>query len=196
MHLTKQLSVRPERAYKLLTVTSAHKPIKNQQALLPGDSGNLTPSTSCLWAHSTSAFAASIMGQLPSPPGHPAQNIFPIPSSREPPIYRRASVLCCAQLLSQVQLSDPMDCRLPGSYVHWISQERIPKWVSMLSSRGSSQPRDQTQVSHIAVDSLPSEPSVKPKNTGVGSLSLLQGDFPNPGIEPGSPVLQADYYFF
>ena len=85
-----------------------------------------------------------------------------------------------------------MDCRLPGSYVHGISQERIPKWVSMLSSRGSSQPRDQTQVSHIAVDSLPSEPSVKPKNTGVGSLSLLQGDFPNPGIEPRSPVLQAD----
>ena len=32
----------------------------------------------------------------------------------------------------------------------------------------------------------------KPKNIGVGSLSLLQGDFPDPGIEPGSPALQAD----
>ena len=30
------------------------------------------------------------------------------------------------------------------------------------------------------------------KNTGVGSLSLLQGDVSNPGIEPGSPALQAD----
>ena len=30
------------------------------------------------------------------------------------------------------------------------------------------------------------------KNTGVGSLSLLQGDLPNPGIEPRSPALQAD----
>ena len=30
------------------------------------------------------------------------------------------------------------------------------------------------------------------QNTGVGSLSLLHGDFPNPGIEPRSPSLQAD----
>ena len=27
------------------------------------------------------------------------------------------------------------------------------------------------------------------QNTGVGSLSLLQGDLPNPGIEPRSPAL-------
>ena len=26
----------------------------------------------------------------------------------------------------------------------------------------------------------------------MGSLSLLQGDLPNPGIEPRSPILQAD----
>ena len=30
------------------------------------------------------------------------------------------------------------------------------------------------------------------QNTGVGSLSLLQGNLPNPGIEPRSPVLWAD----
>ena len=30
------------------------------------------------------------------------------------------------------------------------------------------------------------------QNTGVGSLSLLQGIFPNPGVEPRSPTLQAD----
>ena len=30
------------------------------------------------------------------------------------------------------------------------------------------------------------------QNTGVDSLSLLQGNLPNPGIEPGSPSLQAD----
>ena len=30
------------------------------------------------------------------------------------------------------------------------------------------------------------------KNTGVGCHSLLQGDLPNPGIEPRSPVLEAD----
>ena len=30
------------------------------------------------------------------------------------------------------------------------------------------------------------------QNTGVGSLSLLQGNLPNPGIEPRSPALQED----
>ena len=29
------------------------------------------------------------------------------------------------------------------------------------------------------------------QNTEVGSLSLLQGNLPNPGIEPRSPTLQA-----
>ena len=31
------------------------------------------------------------------------------------------------------------------------------------------------------------------KSCGVGSYSLLQGDLPDPGIEPGSPALQADF---
>ena len=30
------------------------------------------------------------------------------------------------------------------------------------------------------------------QNTGAGSLSLLQGDLPDPGIETRSPALQAD----
>ena len=30
------------------------------------------------------------------------------------------------------------------------------------------------------------------QNTGVGCHSLLQGNLPNLGIEPGSPALQAD----
>ena len=41
-------------------------------------------------------------------------------------------------------------------------------------------------------DSLSTEPSGKPKNTGGGSLSLLQGDLPDPGIELGSAALQVD----
>ena len=59
-----------------------------------------------------------------------------------------------------------------------ILQVRTVECVAMPLSRGSSQPRDQTQVFHIAGDSLPSEPPGKPKNTGVGNLSLLQGSFP------------------
>ena len=34
------------------------------------------------------------------------------------------------------------------------------------------------------------------QNTGVGSLSLLQGGLPNPGIEPRYPSLQVDSFFF
>ena len=39
---------------------------------------------------------------------------------------------------------------LPGSSVHGISQTRILEWVAISFSRGSSQPRDWTWVSHIA----------------------------------------------
>ena len=37
----------------------------------------------------------------------------------------------------------------PGSSVHGILQVRILEWVAISFSTGSSQPRDQTQVSHI-----------------------------------------------
>ena len=43
-----------------------------------------------------------------------------------------------------------MDCRLSGSSVHGIFQVRVLEWVAICSSRVSSGPRDQTQVSHIA----------------------------------------------
>ena len=55
----------------------------------------------------------------------------------------------------------------------------------MPSSRGSSQPRDQTQSPTLQVDSLPSEPPGKFMNTGVGSLSLLQGIFPTQELNWG-----------
>ena len=44
----------------------------------------------------------------------------------------------------------PVDCSPPSSSVHGILQARILEWVAISFSRGSSQPRDQTQVSHIA----------------------------------------------
>ena len=45
---------------------------------------------------------------------------------------------------------DPMDCSSPGSSVHGILQVRILEWVAIHFSTGSSQPRDQSWVSHIA----------------------------------------------
>ena len=52
---------------------------------------------------------------------------------------------------SRLTLRNCMDCSLPGSSVHDILQARILEWVAMLSSRGSSQPRDRTCVSYLAV---------------------------------------------
>ena len=47
-------------------------------------------------------------------------------------------------------LRDPMDCSPPGSSVHGILQARIVECVTIPFSKGSSQSRDQTQVSSIA----------------------------------------------
>ena len=56
-------------------------------------------------------------------------------------------------------LCNPMDCTLPGSSVHGISQASLLEWVAISFSRGSSQPRDWTRVSYkslaLQTDSLP-----------------------------------------
>ena len=46
-------------------------------------------------------------------------------------------------------LCDPMDRSLPGSSLHGIHQARVLEWVAISFSRGSSRPRDRTQVSRI-----------------------------------------------
>ena len=45
---------------------------------------------------------------------------------------------------------DPMNCSPPGSSVHGILQARMLEWEAIPFVRGSSGPRDQTQVSCIA----------------------------------------------
>ena len=47
-------------------------------------------------------------------------------------------------------LRDPMDCSPLGSFVHGNLQARILEWAAISFSRGSSWPRDRTQVSCIA----------------------------------------------
>ena len=86
-----------------------------------------------------------------------------------------------------------------------ILQARILEWVAMPSSRESSQPRDQTQVTGIQFSSVAhSCPTLcDPMNcsppgsfvhgdspgkaTGVGCHALLQGIFPTQGLNPGFP---------
>ena len=48
---------------------------------------------------------------------------------------------------SCLTLCDPVECSSPGSSVHGIFQARTLEWVAMLSSWGSSWPRDWTCVS-------------------------------------------------
>ena len=58
--------------------------------------------------------------------------------------------MCAKSLQSCQTLGDPMDCSPPGSSVYGILQAKILKWVGMPSSRGSSWPRDPTQVSYVS----------------------------------------------
>ena len=76
-------------------------------------------------------------------------------------------VLC---VLSRVQLCNPLDCSPPGSSVHGIFQARILEWVAIFLSRGSSWPRDQTQVFHIAGRFFTTEPP--------GNPDIVDGCFP------------------
>ena len=57
---------------------------------------------------------------------------------------------CVLSDFSHVWLCNPMACSPPAFFVHGILQARILKWVALPFSRGSSWPRDQTQVSRIA----------------------------------------------
>ena len=50
---------------------------------------------------------------------------------------------------SCLTLCDPMDCSLPGSSIHGIFQAIVLEWIAISFSRGSSRPRDRTQVSGI-----------------------------------------------
>ena len=62
---------------------------------------------------------------------------------------------------SCLTLLDPMDCSPPGSSVYGISQVKILEGVANAFSGGSSQARDQTQVSCTLLRFLLPEPPEK-----------------------------------
>ena len=77
-----------------------------------------------------------------------------------------ASSKCAQSLQSCLILCAPMDCSPPDAPVPGILQARILEWVAMPSSRGSSDPgiKPLSPASPVLqVDSLPAEPSGKPK---------------------------------
>ena len=55
----------------------------------------------------------------------------------------------CEVTQSCPTLCDPMDCSLPGFFIHWIFQARVLEWIATSFSRGSSWPRDWTGVSRV-----------------------------------------------
>ena len=73
--------------------------------------------------------------------------LFPDLLTHTPQVILCVSILSC---FSCIWLCNPMNYSLPGSSVHGILQARILEWVAMLSSRGSSRPRNGTSVSYAS----------------------------------------------
>ena len=91
----------------------------------------------CFWCYCFWTYLCWRMEGVKILPGFRASNILSDPG-------------CVLVAQSCPTLCDPMNYSPSGSSVHRILQARTLEWVAMLSSRGSSQPRDRTQVSHIA----------------------------------------------
>ena len=112
-------------------------------------------------------------------------------------------------------LCDPLDYSLSGSCAHRILQARILEWVAVPFSRRCSQPRYQTQVSHIAggfftIWTTKEAPEMlNPEVVACKAPLTMEfsrqeywselpfpspGDLPNPGIELGSPALAGGFF--
>ena len=72
--------------------------------------------------------------------------------NKEGVVYTYNGLLCICVLVAQLcpTLCNPLDCSLPGFSVHGLFLARIPDWVAIPFSRGTSWPRVRTQVSSIA----------------------------------------------
>ena len=71
-----------------------------------------------------------------------------------------------------------MDCSPPGSSVHGILQARILEWVAISFSKGSSRPRDQTQVSCLRGRHFNLLATREEQNTQDTSINLTRRSLP------------------
>ena len=81
---------------------------------------------------------------------------------------------------SCLTLCDPMDYRVRG-----ILQARMLEWEPFPSPGDFPNPGTEPRSPALQADSLPAESPVKPKITGVGSLSLFQQIFPTQELNQG-----------
>ena len=73
-----------------------------------------------------------------------------------------------------------------GLYGPWNSPGQNTGADNLFFLQGNlPNPGIKTRSSTLQADSLPVEPQAKPNNTGVGSLSLLQGSFPTQELNWG-----------
>ena len=88
--------------------------------------------------------------------------------------------LCCAYLLSHVWLfATPWTIAHQAPLSTGILQQQYWTGLPCPSPRDLPNPAIEPWSPALQADSLPSEPPEKPKKTGVGNLSLLQGNFPS-----------------
>ena len=86
--------------------------------------------------------------------------------------------MLCLLVQSCLTLFDPTDCSLPGSFVTGqFSRQKYWSGFSCLPPGDLPNPEIELRSPTLQADSLLAEPQGKLKNTGVGSLSLLQGIF-------------------
>ena len=112
-------------------------------------------------------------------------NIY-LPGTQQP---HSRYLQCCTWSLSCVWLfAASVDHSPPGTSVHGILQARILEWVTIPFSRGSSQPRDQTHVSHIAGKFFTIWDTREAHEYWSGKPVLSSGNLPDPGF----PALQTD----
>ena len=106
--------------------------------------------------------------------------VLTVPFSRCPSTWPTITVNC-HQNHSTLKVKAAQPCLTlcnPMDYtVHGILQTRILECIDFPSPWDLPNPGIKPRSPTLQVDSLPAEPPRKPKNTGVGSLSLLQGIF-------------------
>ena len=100
-------------------------------------------------------------------------------------------IQACLVAQSCPTLCDSMDCSLPVSSAHGIFQARIREWVAIPFSRGSSQPRDWTQVSCIVGRFF----TIWATREALEWVAIsLSKSLPDLGIEPASPALAGRFF--
>ena len=83
--------------------------------------------------------------------------------------------ILCLVAQSCPTVCNAMDCSLPGSSFYGNSPGKNTEMGCHAAVQGIFLIESRSPT--LQADSLPSEPPGKPKNTGVSSLSLLQGIF-------------------